>query len=104
MTARQERDAALAQVEENTDTDPEWAEYAENLVREIASGPDAKRLQFSSDDVWDLLRNDEIAPPHEPRALGPIMRRLIVEQVISPVGFAVSRRRHGGTVRTYLAR
>lgn len=82
-------------------TEPEWARCAENIVREIAFS--SKHSVFSSDDVWDLLTQDEVPPPHEPRALGPIMQRLAREKVMVPVGYAESRRRHGGIVRTYIS-
>lgn len=83
-----------------------WADHAENAVRELVAlgknfGPTHE--QFTSDDVWELLAMDEIPSPPEPRALGPVMQRMIREKLITPVGYAESRRRHGGIVRTYVA-
>ena len=95
MSARTERDEALARVEAGTD--PNWAMMAEESVASLArSGK-----PFSSDDVWEALNSLRVEAPREPRAMGPVMRRMIVDNVITATGFAISRRRHGGTVRMY---
>lgn len=95
MSALTERDAALAQVE--AATEPDWAMMADDVVMTLALAGEP----FSSDDVWEALSDLEVTAPREPRAMGPVMRRMIVANVITATGFAISRRRHGGTVRMY---
>lgn len=94
-TARQERDKALEQVKEHTD--PSWASEAEKCIHVLAR----RYMEFTSDDVWDMLETLGIDPPHERRALGPVMLRMVKSDVITPIGYDTSRRRHGGTVRVY---
>jgi hypothetical protein len=95
MSARTERDEALVRVEAGTD--PNWAMMAEESVARLARSGEP----FSSDDVWEALSFLQVEAPREPRAMGPVMRRMIMDNVITATGFAVSRRRHGGTVRMY---
>lgn len=95
MTA--ERDQAMGQAQQGTD--PDWEADATKAVRTLAvSGRD-----FSPDDVWILLEEGNVPPPREPRALGPILKRLAKVGEIRPKGFTESRRRHGAPVRIYEA-
>lgn len=92
-----ERDTAMAQAE--TGTDPNWEKVATRVVHALAqSGQD-----FSPDDVWVKLEEQGESPPREPRALGPILKRLAKADVIRAKGFTESRRRHGAPVRIYEA-
>lgn len=92
------RDAAMATVEENTAAD--WVLEAEAAVAALAVAGD----QFSADDVWDLLAARGIPGPHNPSALGPVMRRAIKDGVARMTGFGMSRRpeRHRAPVRLYV--
>jgi len=92
--AHQERDAAMAQVQEHTD--PTWATKTEAIIRALVADGD-----FTADDVWDDLAKAGVTAPHEPRALGPILKRLIRAKVIQPMGYTESRRRHGAPIRVY---
>lgn len=92
--AHAERDEAMARAEQGTD--PAWAEQAERAVRDLAAV-----TAFTPDDVWDRLHHLGVQPPREPRALGPILKRLAKDKVIRPGGFTESRRRHGAPVRIY---
>lgn len=68
------RDVALAQVELNADD--RWMEAAEAAVRFCARTMD----DFTSDDVWARLSG--VPAPHEPRAMGAVMRRLAKDGVV----------------------
>lgn len=73
-TARSERDAALSRVEANTDE--EWKRQARAAVERLARSTP----EFISDAVWDT----GLEKPHEPRALGPIMRWAQAQGLIAP--------------------
>jgi hypothetical protein len=63
-------DAAMAKAVARVDraADPDWKEEA------YAAGVQLCRMRerFTADDMWTL-----VAKPREPRALGPVMRRLV---------------------------
>lgn len=100
--ARQERDASLDQVERGTD--PDWANQAEAVVLDLAARErDGYAGEFSGDEVWHALKAREVPAPREPRALGPILKRLTNAGKITPSGFKESTRRKGSPVRTYNA-
>lgn len=95
MTA--ERDQAMGQAQQGTD--PDWEAKATQVVHALAqSGQD-----FTPDTVWVKLEEQRVAPPREPRALGPILKRLAKADVIRAKGFTESHRRHGAPVRIYEA-
>lgn len=93
--ARAEAAEAMERVERGTD--PEWEAAAESAVRGLAD----LKASFTPDDVWEYLERIGVPPPREPRALGPILKRLANADVIRPKGFTESRRRHGAPVRIY---
>jgi hypothetical protein len=100
MTA--ERDQAMGQAEQGTD--PDWAGKAEAAVLQLARSTQTNAPgTFTPDDVWVKLEELRVAPPREPRALGPILKRMANAKVIRAVGFTESRRRHGAPVRIYEA-
>lgn len=100
--AHQERDQAMAQVEEASS--PDWVTEATRATRDLAALTQGQgAAPFTPDDVWDLLETRGVEPPREPRALGPILKRLTKAAAIRPVGFTESRRRHGAPVRMYEA-
>ncbi len=54
-----------------TNADPEWKDAAYAAVQSVA-----RRLpEFTTDDVWQVLDADGVARPHEPAAMGCIMRK-----------------------------
>lgn len=87
--ARVNRDDALARVEANAE--PEWAEVAFRAFEYLAG----KRLLFRTDDVWDVIeRHYPSLRPHEPRAMGAVVKRAVREKVIAFAGCT-----HCGTTR-----
>lgn len=97
-TARKERDRAMVQVGQASDST--WVREAATVIRDLATagvGP------FSADDVWNNLEAKGITAPREPRALGPVLKRLTQAQVIQPEGYVPSVRRHCAPVRSYVA-
>lgn len=95
-TAHAERDAAMDKAERGTD--PDWETKATEAVRFLASIGD-----FNPDDIWERLEDQRVAPPREPRALGPVLKRMANAKLIRAKGFTESRRRHGAPVRVYEA-
>jgi hypothetical protein len=75
-TATAKRDAAIAQVDANADED--WKRYAFGFVAELSS----KLPSFTTDDLWDY----GLIKPREPRALGPVMRRVAARGLIHQTG------------------
>jgi hypothetical protein len=51
-------------------TPPEWRERALMAVEYLSRA----RQTFTADDVWQFLHDAHVEMPHEPSALGPIMR------------------------------
>ena len=78
-TPKEATDEAVERVRENADDD--WMERAEAAV--IAAGKkselSARWGKFTTDDVWDILGDDK---PHEPRAMGAVMRNLSKQKVL----------------------
>ncbi|MEU9058980.1 hypothetical protein AB0D13_08925 [Streptomyces sp. NPDC048430] len=85
LDAQKNRDAAIAQVDANADAD--WKRYALGFVAEVSADLD----EFTTDDLWDA----GLIKPHEPRALGPVMRRAAKRGLIATTGdFRKSRYRN----------
>ena len=79
-TGEELRDEAMARVEAHAD--PDWKHMAVRAFMKVAYGSD----EFTTDDVWRQLEEWEVPAPHEPRAMGPIVRSLVTQGVIEPVG------------------
>lgn len=69
--ARANKREGMERVERNTDK--QWAAYAYQAVVVISK----YRPEFTADPVWALLAQWEVPPPHEPRALGPVMLKAV---------------------------
>ncbi len=67
------RDEAIDRVSANAD--PTWMKEARSVVLSIVGA-------FTTDDVWSRL----LTRPHEPRALGAVLRDLQAEGHIEPTG------------------
>lgn len=67
--AERAREEAIARVDRNADDD--WMDAALQAVTDLANS----RESFTTDDVWLLLTNRGVEPPHEVRAMGAVMRR-----------------------------
>lgn len=90
--AIKKRDAAMDQVEEHAGED--WQDYAISIIRDIARTRDT----FTSDEVMEALKWE----PHDPRALGPAMKRAQRAGIIAPTDdFKLSRRRHATPIRVW---
>ena len=72
------RDRSIRQVDENAE--PDWKDAAYDAVRETAR---RQPFGFIVDEVWKLIP-DDVAPPHELRAMGAIMRRAQRDGLIVP--------------------
>lgn len=97
-SARAERDAAMVQVAEHTD--PEWELAAVGAITWCATN---RPEGFTSDDVWQRLADLQVRAPHEPRALGPIVKRAVKAGAIEWTGgYTASARRRTAPVRVYV--
>ena len=95
LQAKAERDAALAQVEDNADA--RWKLEAERIVIELAR----TGRHFTSDDVMDALDRLEVTT-RDTRALGPVMLKAIRREWIHKTGYTASRRRHSTAIAEYV--
>lgn len=78
--AQDKRDEGMARAEEHA---PEsWLTQAGNAIAVVAR----LRREFTSDAVWALLAHWKVPPPHEPRALGPAMKRAMREHICRSTG------------------
>lgn len=78
--AEQKRDEALARVEENADQD--WCIAAQLAFYEVI----AAYPEFTTDHVWAVLKEWQVGSPREPRAMGPIVMRLVKEGAMEATG------------------
>jgi hypothetical protein len=75
--AMEARDEAIARVEAHA---PEgWVQRARETVTLVARS----RFDFTTDQVWDALGDDR---PHEPRALGAVMKAMARDGAIRATG------------------
>jgi hypothetical protein len=75
--AEEARDEAIARVERNA---PEgWVQRAKEVTERVA----ASSFEFTTDDVWAALGDDR---PHEPRALGAVMKSMAKDGTIRTTG------------------
>lgn len=81
------RDTALQRVEDATQ--PAWITYAEQSIAYLARA----RQQFTTDDVWEFMHQRGYDMPHEPRALGALMRNAMkTGQIIATDRYVPSAR------------
>ena len=68
--------------------DPRWMQSAERAVTESAADG-----TFTTDDVWSVLERWNVPAPHEPRAMGAVMRSMAKKGFIQATGtYAKSKR------------
>jgi hypothetical protein len=67
-TATQLRDEALEQVEDNANK--AWTDLVTKIIGQLANRLD----HFTSDDVWDELKNYPEIQTHQPAAMGAMFR------------------------------
>lgn len=59
-----------------------WRALALRAGRYVAT----RQAEFTTDDIWLLLDRYGVGPPHEPRAMGPVMLRLVADGVCRQTG------------------
>lgn len=91
------RDEAMDRVAANAII---WSALADIAVSWCAEHHD----EITTDDVWQRLADQGVDPPHEPRAIGPVMRRAVADGVIVSTDRYVRSRRpvhHRAPLRVY---
>lgn len=78
LTAQQAKRDAIDQVERGADAD--WMDQAQIAVAAIA----AAVQQFTTDDIWKLLGEWNVALPRERRVMGAAMRRCVQDGLCVP--------------------
>lgn len=79
-TGEELRDEGMARADAHAD--PDWKHMAVRAFIKVSYG----MKEFTTDDVWKVLDDWGVDTPHEPRAMGPIVRSLMREGLIEPVG------------------
>jgi hypothetical protein len=99
-TATDTKNKAIAQVASNAN--PDWYNQVYNIIRDIATTTDT----FTTDDVWQAIEHQQLPTPHEPRALGAIMRHAQRDNLIQPTNSYVPSHRvacHARPIRVWCA-
>ena len=99
-TATDTRDKAIAQAANNSD--PIWYNNVYNIIRTIATTTDT----FTTDDIWQAIEDQQLPTPHEPRALGAIMRHAQRDNLIRPTASYLPSHRvacHARPIRVWTA-
>lgn len=87
--AAAERDAAMSAVDGHA-SDAAWRAWVWQWIAGLNTG-----VEFIGDDVWQMADARGIAPPHDPRALGPLIKRAQHAGIIEATGvYRQSPRRH----------
>jgi len=75
------KEEAITRVEANASR--RWLDAAYRALQRCSEAPWSDE-GVSSDDVWMRLRALEMPEPHDPRAMGPVMRRAVREGLLRP--------------------
>ena len=73
-------DKAISQV--GASADPRWVRTVYGIITELAF----KGEGFTTDQIWNALDRCKVVSPHEPRALGFVMRQACSDGLIKPTG------------------
>lgn len=95
------KEEAISRVEANASR--AWLDAAWDALLRICAAH-GRHARLTSDDVWIALDRSGVAAPHEPRALGAVMRRAVAEGVLfATADFRPSdiARNHRRPVRVY---
>ena len=95
------KEEAITRVEANAE--PGWLAAAWEALRDICA-KHGQWARLTSDDVWIALSRSGVEAPHEPRAMGAVMRRAVAEGLlIATPDFRPSdlARNHRRPVRVY---
>ena len=99
ISAQDAADEAIARVGVNAD--PKWLNAAHGIITELAFD----KQRFTSDDVWAMLDKTGVPNPHEPRALGAVLKQVAKEGLIHATDDWVPSRRavaHARPVRVWV--
>ena len=83
MTAEDLRDEAVERVEAHAD--PTWLDEAYTAIATVCMFR-GQGGEFTTDAVWAVLDRAGIESPHEPRAMGPVIRRAVGSHLIEWTG------------------
>lgn len=100
-TADELRDEAIARVEAHARK--VWLDAARDAMEEVAAIRGQGGL-FTTDPVWALLDKRGVPSPHEPRAMGPVVKGAVTDGLMEFTGgFTTSTipRGHRRPVRIY---
>jgi hypothetical protein len=86
-TATQLRDEALEQVEDNANT--AWTDLVTKIIGQLANRLD----HFTSDDVWDELKNYPQIQTHQPAAMGAMFKKASNIGYIKPTARFIASKR-----------
>ena len=92
---------AITKVERHAD--PAWLQMADFAVQQLCR----TEAEFTTDDVWEWLDRNTHLRPHEPRAMGAVMRKAAVVGLIEATQRYVQSRRdecHGRPVAVWRVR
>ena len=78
IAATEAKEQAIAQVA--TSTDPKWFAECYRIVVATATNTN----DFTTDDIWQALADAQLPTPHEPRAIGAVLRHAAANNVIRP--------------------
>lgn len=76
IAATEAKDEAITRVGHNAD--PQWVTACYNTIVQIAFN----KQRFTTDDVWDALDRAKVATPHEPKAIGAVLRQAAKDGLI----------------------
>lgn len=76
LAAIQATNEAIERVDRNAN--PDWKTHARAAIQFLAR----TRQEFTTDDVWEFMHQRGHDAPHEPRALGALMREAAKQRLI----------------------
>lgn len=75
IAATEAKEKAIAAVA--TNTNPDWWHHCYNIIATTTN-------TFTTDDIWQALENAALPIPHEPRAIGAVLRQAAADGLICP--------------------
>jgi oligoendopeptidase F len=97
-TATQLRDQALEQVEDNANK--AWTDLVSKIIADLAN----QMIQFTSDDVWNELKNYPDVQTHQPAAMGAMFKKASKLGHIKPTDSFIASKRsvsHARPIRVW---
>lgn len=78
IAATEAKEQAIAQVA--TNTNPQWFANCYRIIVATATNTN----NFTTDDIWQALHDAQLPTPHEPRAIGAVLRHAAANNIIRP--------------------